>query len=155
MLRRLPIRVRLTLAFTVVMAIVLAATAAFVYDRLQSDLDATINQGLRSRADDIAALVRQADTGLAESKGSRLSSPEASFAQVLDSSGRIMDASPGLRTQPLVGPAELARAKRASTFVEQARGPVRLLATPVRAQDQRLVVVVGSSLRDRDQALAR
>jgi two-component system, OmpR family, sensor kinase len=151
----MPIRARLTLAFTVVMAIVLAATGVFLYDRLRSDLDATLNQGLRSRADDVAALVRQADTGLAESKGSRLSSPLTSFAQVIDSRGRVMDASPGLRDGPLIGPAELARARRGSTLLEHSAGPVRLLATPVSAQDQRLVVVVGSSLRDRDNALAR
>src|SRR5256714_10934106 len=100
--RRMPIRAGLTLAFTVVMAVVLAATGAFLYDRMQSDLDATINQGLRSRADDIAALVRQADTGLADSQGSRLSSPQTSFAQVLDSKGGVMDASAGLRGRPLI-----------------------------------------------------
>jgi signal transduction histidine kinase len=154
-LRRLPIRVRLTLAFTLVMAIVLAATGAFLYDRMQSDLDATLNQGLRSRADDVAALVRQADTGLADSKGSRLSSPQTSFAQVLDSRGKVIDGSPAVRGRPLIDSAELARAQRGSTLIDHSRGPVRLLATPVRAQDQRLVVVVGASLQDRDHALAR
>jgi signal transduction histidine kinase len=36
----------------------------------------------------------------------------------------------------------------------QASGPVRLLATPVHAQGRSLIVVVGASLEDRNQALA-
>ena len=43
---RLPIRVRLTLAFALAMAVVLAATGAFLYMRLQSSLDEAIDQGL-------------------------------------------------------------------------------------------------------------
>ena len=58
--RRLPIRLKLTLAFAVVMALALSATGLFIYLRLGNDLDATLNQGLRSRAADVQALVRQA-----------------------------------------------------------------------------------------------
>ena len=61
--RRLPIRLKLTLAFALVMALALSATGLFIYLRLGSDLDATLNQGLRSRAADVQALVRQADSG--------------------------------------------------------------------------------------------
>src|SRR4051812_29694254 len=63
-LNRLPIRLRLTLAFAGVMAVVLTATGLFLYVQLRADLDHTINQGLRSRAGDISALVQQADTEL-------------------------------------------------------------------------------------------
>ena len=44
---RLPIRVRLTLAFTLVMAVVLAAMSFFVYVRVGSTLLASIDQSLR------------------------------------------------------------------------------------------------------------
>jgi two-component system, OmpR family, sensor kinase len=156
-LSRLPIRLRLTLAFACVMAFVLAAIGVFMHARLESELDAGINQGLRSRADDIAALVRQADKGLAESRGSRLAKRGVSFAQVIDARGRLLDATPELRVRKLIDSAELARAQRGTTVFEQEQdplaGPVRLLATPVRAQDQRLVVIAGSSLRDRNRAL--
>ena len=47
---RLPVRVRVTLAFAGVMAVVLAATGLFVYLRLGAELDATIDKGLRARA---------------------------------------------------------------------------------------------------------
>ena len=46
-MNRLPIRVRLTLAFTAVMAVVLAAMSFFVYARVGSTLLASIDQSLR------------------------------------------------------------------------------------------------------------
>ena len=49
-------RIRLTLAFTAVMALVLVAVGLFVYSRVGSDLDAALDTSLRSRADDLAAL---------------------------------------------------------------------------------------------------
>ena len=43
---RLPIRLRLTLAFTLAMALVLAAMSFFVYDRVDHALNASIDQSL-------------------------------------------------------------------------------------------------------------
>ena len=63
-MQRIPIRIRLTLAFTGVMAVVLIATGLFVYLRLRADVDQTVDQGLRTRAGDIGALVQQEDPGL-------------------------------------------------------------------------------------------
>ena len=60
---RLPIRVRLTLAFALAMAVVLAATGAFVYVRLQSSLDEGIEEALDARLADAVALARTGETG--------------------------------------------------------------------------------------------
>jgi signal transduction histidine kinase len=140
------------------MAIVLAATGLFVHGRLHSELDDSIDQGLRSRADAVAALVQQADTGLREAGRSSLARRDVAFAQIVDARGRIVDATPDLHSRSLLDASERVRAQRATVMLDRAdspvAGPVRLLATPVNAQDQRLVVVVGSSLRDRDRALA-
>src|SRR3954464_14936819 len=65
-MRRVPIRIKLTLAFTVVMALVLLATGLFLYLRLASEFDRTVNQGLRTRAGDVEALIKQTDTGLGQ-----------------------------------------------------------------------------------------
>ena len=59
----------MTLVFALVMAIVLGATGVFVYLRFGAELDSTINAGLRSRAGDVAALVKEADSGLSERRG--------------------------------------------------------------------------------------
>jgi two-component system OmpR family sensor kinase len=149
----LPIRIRLTLAFAVAMAIVLAATGLFLYFRLESALDRTIDQGLQARAADVAALVEQADTGLRE--GGNLRGQDNGFAQVVGSHGAVVDSTPGLADQPLLSGSELERARRGQSFFELTVDDdnLRLLATPVVAQDEPLVVVVGASLEPRAEAL--
>ena len=154
-LRRLPIRVRVTLVFTGVMAVVLAGVGLFLYVRLGAELDAAIDQGLRSRAGDVSALVQQADSGLADSGRSPLTEQGENLAQILDSSGGIVDSTPALGRQSLLSDSQLRRALGGTIFVTTSDGEdaARLLATPVTAQDQRLVVVVGSPLEDRDDAV--
>jgi len=56
-LSRVPIRLRVTIAFTVAMAVVLVAAGFFVYFRLEARLDESINNGLRSRAGEVSALL--------------------------------------------------------------------------------------------------
>jgi heavy metal sensor kinase len=150
---RLPLRVRLTLIFAAAMALVLAATGFVLYNHLATSLDRTLDQSLRARSSDVAALVTQADAGLRESG----SSSAGGFAQVIDSRGRVFDATPGLGKALLLSPSQLGRARRGSVVVPRARlagAEVRLLGRPVSAQDRRLVVVVGAPLGVHDQALA-
>jgi len=158
-LRRLPIRLRLAFAFAAVMAVVLAGTGAFVYLRLQSDLDQGIDQTLGSKAGDVESLARSGDRGLARAGEGPLSEGGETFAQVLTPSGRVFDAAPGLRAQPLLTSDELRRAAQGTIRIERVTGrgledPSRLLATPVQVQGRPLVVVVGAALDDRDEALA-
>jgi heavy metal sensor kinase len=155
---RLPIRWRLTLAFALAMAIVLAGMGTFLYVRLDRALDRSVNQGLRASADSVAALVQEADSGLGGASGRSLVEAGESFAQVLDGRGTILDASPLVARDRLLSDEQLARA-RGATLIVDAPGlpgrddPIRLLATPVVAQDQPLVVVVGTSLEDEQEAL--
>ena len=157
-LRRLPVRLRLTLAFAGVMALVLAATGAFVYLRMKSELDTTVDQGLRASATDLVAVVRQSPEGLDRSGSRPLIERGERIAQVLDSSGGVVGAA-GTQRRSLLAPGELGRALRGTQSIERDRvsgleGPGRLLATPVRVDGHRLVIVVGASLDDRDEALA-
>jgi signal transduction histidine kinase len=150
----MPIRIRLTLAFVLAMGLVLAAVGLFLYVRVGSALDRTIDQGLRGRAADVAALVQQADSGLREAGGLR--GADNGFAQVVGPQGTVSDSTPGLGDQPLLTGNQLARARRGQTFFERTIGDehVRLLAVPVAAQDARLVVIVGATLEPRADALA-
>jgi signal transduction histidine kinase len=150
---RVPIRIRLTFAFGVAMIVVLATTGLFLYVRLGSSLDRTIEQGLRARAADVAALVQQADTGLADAQFRR--APGTGFAQVIGPEGHVVDATPGLSRSPLLDARQLARALRGPAFLQSTIGDehFRLLAIPVAAQGQRLAVVVGTSLEPRSEAL--
>jgi signal transduction histidine kinase len=151
------LRVKLTLAFAAAMAVLLTGLGLFIYARFETSLDQSLNQGLRSRADDVRALVNQADTGLADSGGARLSSTGAAFAQVLTPGGKVLDQTPGVARRPILGAGELARARQrpilTTTSIGGAAGSVRVLATPVRAQDRPVLVVVAASLQSRAAAL--
>lgn len=159
-MRRLPVRARVTLVFALALALVLAGTGLFLYLRFRSGFDYALNQGLRSRAGDVTALVKQADTGLAQGGANTLTAQGQAFAQVLEPNGAIFDSTPLIRHAAILDRREIQQALRGSTFVQ--RGPVgavsqpsRLFATPVNAQGRRLVVVVGVSLGERTDALSQ
>jgi two-component system OmpR family sensor kinase len=157
MMRRLAVRWRLTVAFALVMAVVLAAAGVFVYERQASNLNQTIDRALHARAADVAALAQQSDTGLTDTRQRRGGTSRAQLAELIDSSGHVLDRTPGLAPRPLLDPAAIMAARRGSTMITDVRlsggEPVRLLAQSVHAQDQKLVIVVGQSLEERNLAL--
>ena len=157
---RIPIRIRITLVFAIVMALVLGAVGLFLYLELGARLDESIDNGLRSRAGDVAALVRESDDpGLRGSADTALIESDESLAQVLSTDGRVVDSTPQLGDDPVLSQAELERAITGPAFFEHESAPglegeVRLLAAPVEVDTEQLVVTVGSSLGDRDEALS-
>jgi two-component system, OmpR family, sensor kinase len=140
------------------MILVLTALGLFVYLRVQSGLDNSIDDGLRSRADGVELLVRSNSS--LESEGGALTEQAESFAQVLDARGRVIDSSSEGRPRPLLSPAEAARARSETIIVDHEPvrgvdgGKARLLATPVQSpREEKKVVVVGTSLEDRNETL--
>jgi signal transduction histidine kinase len=140
------------------MALVLGAIGLFVFLRFRAELDSTIDAGLRSRAADVVALVKESDASLGEGRRGRLVGRTESFAEVLEADGSVVDSSAAVGDEVLLRPAELAAALRGPLIVD--RGPLpgleessRLLATPVRAHDHQRVVVVGTSTEARDDSL--
>lgn len=156
MIGRLPIRVQLAATLAVAMSVVFILTGLFVYLRVDSDLDRAIDDGLRSRADDVAALVAQADSGLAEGDSARLTESEEAFAQILLADGSVLDATAGA-SLPSLDLSEIRALDAPRIFdgreVSGIEGEARLLARPVDAQGMRLVVVVGGTTSDRSEAL--
>ncbi|MDP1848370.1 MAG: ATP-binding protein [Solirubrobacteraceae bacterium] len=139
------------------MAVVLAVIASGLYLRFESQLDETINQGLRSRAGDVTLFLQRPTGGLGGAQR-RLVDRDESFAQVLELDGSVYDASAALRDQPLLTPAEVRSAAGRKQTILSRRNPfeaepARMLATPVSVQGRRLLVVVGTDSDDRDQAL--
>jgi signal transduction histidine kinase len=141
---RIPIRLRVTLAFAVAMAVVLSAAGLFLYVRVAGTLDRTIDDGLHARTEAVGALVRQgvpvASTG--------------QITQVLDANGRPVGGAPRTR---LLDAGQVRRATAAAFVLER---PVpgddelaRLLATPFETAGGPRIVVVGSSLEQRGDAL--
>ncbi|MEZ5101610.1 MAG: ATP-binding protein [Thermoleophilia bacterium] len=141
------------------MALVLAATALFVYVRLGRELTRELDEGLRSRVEDVRVLVAESPLGaaLAVEAGSPLVSPTDAFAQVLDPSGAVRDATTGI-DEPLLGPRDLASALAGPILVGREgdaipTGAARLLASPVEVGGEPFAVVVGASLERRHEAL--
>jgi signal transduction histidine kinase len=152
---RIPVRGRLTITFAMVMAVVLLAAGVFVHQREQANLDAAIATTLRARSADLAALAQQSDSGLKDAARSGSVKYRAQLAQIFDAKGRLIDQTAGLGQQRLI-PTSASTAARWHEVTRNSRLgslPIRVLASPVRAQDQTLVIVVGQSLAERNAAL--
>ena len=155
---RIPIRIRVTLAFAVVMAVLLAALGLFIYDRVDSQLNETLNQGLQGRINEAIQVTRQSDPDELR-EGRLLAESEESFGQILTRSGSVLDTTSQLGPGPSLDAADLRRAGSGQVYVERdnlpdSDAPARLLAAPVRAEGQNLIVVVGTALDDRDDELS-
>jgi two-component system OmpR family sensor kinase len=138
------------------MALVLGATGVFVYLRYASELNMTIDAGLRSRAADVAALVRDSDSGLQPAQ--REVEGSQSFAEVLDSAGRVEDSTLAHAGTVRLSPGQVATAQRGPLFIEDVLLPetgdrAKLLVVPVRGEEQSRLVVVGTDTEARDEAL--
>ena len=159
-MRRVPIRVRVAAAFALAMAIVLAATCWYLYSHLDSQLSTTMNRNLRLRAEDLAALVKQPGATLASSSTGRFIERGESYAQLLDPSGRVLDATPPLGHASLLHAGELRRVMRkGEAFAERSSTPgldeeSRLLASTIDRGGGRLVLVVGATRQDQLDTLS-
>src|SRR5215217_5124703 len=147
---RMPLRFKLTLAFTGVMAVLLTAAGIALSVLVANNLDNTIDDGLEARAGDAAAIV-------ASRPGQTvLDTTGEPFAQVLDENGDIVDTTTGAGDASLLDPESLAKARQGSVIVErhtQDGAAVRLLARPVNADGTQEIVVVGEPLAQRERAL--
>jgi two-component system OmpR family sensor kinase len=157
-LDRIPVRLRLTLAFAVGVAVVLFALGFLIHARFEADLTRGIDMELRSRAQVILAAIARQDPSVVLAAGN-LIDPDEAFAQVLTPSGRIVDTSAGVASAPLLEVAALGSAADGptsfTTRVEGVDDPVRLLAVPISRTAGAEFVVVGSTLGDRNEALGR
>jgi signal transduction histidine kinase len=137
---RFPIRLRLTLAFAIAMAIVLAATGGFIYWRVSSALNEAVNESLDNRLVDARELARGANP-------MPLRTEEEGFTEITpDGEGTIFS------------PGELREARAPSLEVPRGRvsdvdGPLRIRAETIDTPHGRRQIVVGTSLGDRNDAL--
>jgi signal transduction histidine kinase len=156
-IRRLSLRARLTAAFAAAFLVVLALAAVFVYLRVASDLSGTLNDGLRARADDIAALVTGG--GTPELGGGRLVEGDEGFSQVLRSGGEVVASTLPLSVGPTLTQDEQRRATSESVRIDERdvqgiEGGARILARPAESPAGSFVVVTGASLEDRQETLS-
>jgi signal transduction histidine kinase len=148
MIRRWPIRIRLTVAFTVMMGLALAAVGAVTVAHTRSSLDSAITESVTNRLADLRPVAVAVDPIL---PGPSQDTGE----QVLDQSGQLLAATPELAGTPMLSQAELVAARRGELIVDHAtagdmQGPVRIAATSVPGGR---IVAVSATLADRDAAV--
>ena len=156
---RLPIRARVTAAFALAMAVVLAGSGLFLYVRLGSHLSAALDRDLQLRAQDLAALVQQPRASLSAASGGRFIERGESYAQLVDASGRVLDATKPLGRARLLTPEQLRRTLGSPVFFDVGNitglnEGSRVLASSVTRNGRRLVLVVGATRQDRAETLA-
>jgi signal transduction histidine kinase len=145
---RLSTRARLTAAFAAATLLMLVGASWFVYARLRADLDDRIDALLRARSAAAGELAPGAGLG-----GVAIEDSEESFVQLLGADGALLDHAGGGR-YAAVGGAVVAEVTTDGSILEEdvagIDGRARLL---VRRLGDGHVLVVGESLRDREEAL--
>lgn len=149
-----PVKTRLTLVFTGLMAVVLLAMGSLFYYGFAAQLDRVINAEIAGLAEEFAADFASGETDVLHDFSTTQS--DDYFAQVIDASGQVTETSAGGASSPLV--AEQPGTFRATTLfdlnaiirVGSAPEPVRVAVTP--AAEGR-IVIVGQTLVARNTTL--
>ena len=150
-------RLRVTLAFTALLAVVLAAAGAVVHLRFASDLQREQDQGLRSAAARLAAAAERGGPG-ERLPGAAGAEPDEDVAQVLRPDGHVIAASPGAGAPLLTAP-QLDAARRGPIVADRPGDgrideALRIVAIPARSGGGPAVAVVGASADEVDEATA-
>ena len=152
---RLPIRWKVTLAFTGALLVVLAAVGTFLYVRFAVELEQGLDRGLRARAVELTALVERFPERLA---GAGVTDRDADErpAQLLRVDGTVLAGTPQAGA-PLLRAAALRRARSGPLVLDRPGDAtldeaVRIRAGPVRVRGLPAVLVVGASLDEPREA---
>lgn len=134
------------------MLVVFIGVGAFLYLRLGSELQNSIDLSLRARAQTIVHSVEGGADAVSGSAG--FIDVDEALAQVLDPGGVVLDATAGVGDVSLISATDLSTAP---TFVDRPiptldpEDRYRLLIVPV--ENDEAFVVVGATLSDRQEAL--
>jgi signal transduction histidine kinase len=155
----MPIRLRLTVAFAIAMAVVLVLAGSFVYIRVANDLQSSIDDTLRTRIDDVARQLQSTSPAVIGLGGPRAEGAEDVLSEVVAPDGKVVDSSEGQRPSPALDPSQLALAREQLTFfdapaVPGIEGQARLVARPVETQAGTFVAITGASTGDRAETLS-
>jgi signal transduction histidine kinase len=137
--------------------VVLCGLGLFLRLRLQADLNHTVDEGLHAHASAVRSLLHSLEGDFGDTNGP-LGRGRNGFGQIITRSGRVVDATYGLRRARLLSPAQLVRARHDDfAFDRPAGGPVavpaRILATSAVSGHRSLVVVVGEALGHQQEEL--
>jgi heavy metal sensor kinase len=155
---RTPIRIRVAAAFAAAMAVVLLGTGIFLYVRIGGELQTALDRELQLRAFDMTTIVHDPTMSLAATGPHPFVERGEAYAQLLDRSGRVLDATFPLGVTHVLTPAQVRAAGRGTIFanVHALPGlnePSRFLAAPVSRGGKHLILVVGATRENRAETL--
>lgn len=147
-----PLRVRLTIAFASVVAIVLLVTGLIVYDQVRRDIDTRTDLELAEREQALVGFSRDR-----RSPTEILALSGESLAQIYSGAGRVLASSPALRDGRLLSPSAASRAPRTSVVLTNPRVPGTDDGARVRgfALSGGRVAAIAESRDDREASLHR
>jgi heavy metal sensor kinase len=154
---RTPIRLRLTIAFALSMAVLLASASTFLYVRLADELRAATDSSLRAQADVLVSSIGQGGAAFGDTAANAVQEGQP-FAQIVRADGTVLESSEVVAKARLLAPSTLGGLARPTFFdrsVPGIEGATRLYAVPVADEGQPAVVIVGASLSNRQEILAR
>lgn len=146
MIARIPLRLRLTLIFALLMTLLFAAFGVVTFAQTKANLDDGIDRELEARAADVASLI---DGGQLQEISGR---GDQSYVQVIARSGRPLVSSDNAPASRLLEPREIDDAFAGKTFIRRDESS-RLLALPLPVADKARVLVVGESIAERERTL--
>lgn len=148
---RLPIRLRLAIAFALAAAVVLTAVGTLLAVRLGATLEEVVDDALVTRAAELEPRVARGEAILDEPVD-----PRERFAQVLTEAGTVVTGTPGFDARPTLRGAALdTQSGRRLVFdrLPGVDGRVRVLVSRVASPAGRRLLIVGASLEDRDETV--
>jgi two-component system OmpR family sensor kinase len=147
----LPIRLRVTAAFALVMSLLLAALSLALYWSISSALLDELDTGLRFRAAALGSI-----SSVVETAHPSLEEPGEAFDQLITADHTVVRSSPGIPAAPLVTPHELSQVRGPTFFQRRVPGVVgtaRLLVLRLPGPSHSDYLIVGASMTDRHDAL--
>ena len=148
---RLPIRLRLAIAFAVAAGVVLAAIGTLLAVRLGATLEEVVDDALVTRAAELEPRIARGEAIADEPVD-----PRERFAQVLTEAGSVVSGTSGFDARPILRGAILdARSGRRLVLdrLPGVDGRARILVSRVESPAGPRLLIVGASLEDRDETV--
>lgn len=135
----------------------LALAGTFVYLRVSQELSDSIDEGLASRTDELAGVLRETRPSEIELGSSE--DPEDTFSQIVRANGSLIDSTSPALGESVLNPSELGSLRDTEVGLDVGPlpgvdGDVRLLAHLTEIGAARFAVIAGAATQDRDETLA-
>ena len=144
----LPIRLRLTTAYVITSAIIVAFGAIAFASQVGGALAGSVDARLQDRAQELSSALKVMQPG------QTVLGSEDLMAQIVGPDGLLVESSPALEDRPLLTAAQTRAARAGPTFFDvQSDGRLRVAATPVARPDGTWLAVVATSVGSQNAIL--